>query len=154
MISGLQGKRLHWGVAPFLALTLCWSDAARAQTTGALPACVIKEFGQPPGIPTGPLSNELTAALQTAFVDSLAQSSWAEAQTTALAKIVQSGDPRLAWLISDMMRFVSSGRLNTTLSGAAADLLGIDPPAQNAWDVITNHLIAWDIAAPPDYLRF
>lgn len=137
-----------------LAMALYWSDAARAQTTDTLPAYVIKEFGQPPGIPTGPLSDTLTAAMQTAFVDSFTQSSWAEPQSDGLAQIVQSGDPRMAWLISDMMRFVSSSRLSATLAGAAADLLGIEPPAQNAWDVITNHLIAWDIPAPPDYLRF
>jgi hypothetical protein len=53
-----------------------------------------------------------------------------------------------------MMRFISSRRLNATLAEAAGDLLGIAPPARNGWDVITNHLIAWDIAAPPDYLRF
>lgn len=154
MTSRLYGKLILWGVAPLVALALFWSDTARAQTTGALPAYVIKAFGQPPEIPTGALSDTLKAAMQTAFVDSIAQSSWSAAQTTALATIVQSGDPRLAWLISDMMRFVSGSSLNTILAGAAADLLGIDPPAQNEWDVITNHLIAWDIPAPPDYLRF
>ena len=154
MTSRFQGNLFLWGLAPLFALALCWSDIARAQTTGALPAYVTKEFGQPPNVPTGPLSNALTAAMQAAFVDSFTQSSWADVQSAALAKIVESDDPRLAWLISDMMRFVSSDRLNATLAEAAADLLGIDPPAQNAWDVITNHLIAWDIPAPPDYLRF
>ena len=154
MTSRFQGNLFLWGLAPLFALALCWSDIVRAQTTGALPSYVIKEFGQPPDASTGPLSNELTAAMQAAFVDSLTQSSWTDAQSAALATIVQSNDPRLAWLISDMMRFVSSDRLNATLAMAAANLLGIDPPARNAWDFITNHLIAWDIPAPPDYLRF
>jgi hypothetical protein len=52
------------------------------------------------------------------------------------------------------MRFASSSDLNETLADAAADLLEIAPPTQNHWEVITNHLIAWDIPAPPDYLRF
>ena len=154
MASRLQSKSLLWGFAPMFAVALFLSDAVRAQTKGALPAYVIKEFGEPPDVPTGPLSDALTKAMQAAFVDSFSQSSWAESQSEALAKIVESRDPRLAWLISDMMRFVSSSRLNATLSAAAADLLGIDPPARNDWDVITNHLIAWDIPAPPDYLRF
>ena len=154
MASRLHGKLLLWGFAPVLAWALSWSDAVRAQTTGALPAYVIKEFGQPPSIPTGPLSEGVTAAMQSAFVDSLAQSSWVAAQSDALATIVGSRDPRLAWLINDMMRFVSSSRLNATFADAAADLLEITPPTQNEWEVITNHLIAWDIPAPPDYLRF
>ncbi len=154
MTFRFQGTLFIWGVAPLFALALCWSGTASAQTIGALPDYVIREFGQPPDVPTGPLSDELTAAVQAAFVDSFTQSSWADVQSAALARIVESGDARLAWLISDMMRFVSSGRLNATLTGAASDLLGIDPPARNHWEVITNQLIAWDIPAPPDYLRF
>lgn len=158
MTSPLHGKLLYkllfCGLAPIIALALVWSDAARAQTARALPDYVIKEFGQPPAVPTGTLSDDLMSAMQVAFVDSFARSSWAAAQSDALAKIAQSGDARLAWLISDMMRFVADARLSATLAGAAADLLKIDPPAQSEWEVITNHLIAWDIPAPPDYLRF
>jgi Ca2+-binding RTX toxin-like protein len=131
-----------WGLACLFALALFWSGDARAQTTGPLPDYVIKEFGQPPVIPAGPISDGLLAAMQLAFVDSFTQSSWEEAQSSALAEIVASNDPRLAWLISDMMRFVSGGSLNQTLTAAAADLLNIDPPAQNQWDNITNHLTA------------
>lgn len=140
------------GLVPLFALTLFWSDVARAQTSEPIPDYVVREFGVPPEVPTGQLSDEVRAAIQVAFVDSFAQSSWDDAQSAALAAIVASNDPRLVWLISDMMRFVSSGRLNDSLAGAAADLLGIDPPVQNQWDSITNHLIAWDIPAPPDYL--
>lgn len=152
MTSRSQKTVLLKGLVPLFALALCWSDAARAQTSEALPDYVIREFGLPPDVPAGQLSDELRTAIQVAFVDSFAQSSWDDAQSAALAAIVASDDPRLVWLISDMMRFVSSGRLNDSLAGAAADLLGIDPPVQNQWDSITNHLIAWDIPAPPDYL--
>ena len=65
-----------------------------------------------------------------------------------------SDDRRLAWLIGDIMRFLSSGHLSTTLAGAAADLLEIDPPVRNGWGGMTNHPIAWHIPALPDYLRF
>ncbi len=144
----------HSVFAALFALALLWSDDARAQTSGALPDYVIKEFGQPPQVPAGQISDGLRTAMESVFEDSLTQSSWGDAQTAALAKIVGSDDPRIAWLISDMMRFVSNRRLNEILAEAAADLIGIDPPAQNQWDVITNHLIAWDIPAPPKYLRF
>jgi hypothetical protein len=52
-----------------------------------------------------------------------------------------------------MMRFVSNGRVSAALVDAAADLLGIAVPPGNYWHVVTNHLIAWDIPAPPDYLE-
>lgn len=148
-----QGKGLFRRFAPLLALALVWTDVAGAQTKGTLPAHVITEFGQPPEVPTGDVSDRLTAAMQVAFVDSLALSSWEPPQSEALALVGASGDPRLAWVISDMMRFVSNSALSAELAGAASDLLGIAPPTQNAWEVITNHLIAWDIPAPPDYLR-
>ncbi len=132
--------------------TFLWLDTAGAQTRQVLPDYVIDAFGAPPDVPTGPLSDDIRRAVQVAFVDILSQPSWDDKQMAALAVIVGSDDPRLAWLISDLMRFVSSGSLNDTLAGAAAKLLGIKPPVQNHWDTITNHLIAWDIPAPPDYL--
>jgi hypothetical protein len=144
-------RRLSFFLAAIIAVTL---PASGAQADGVLPDYVIAEFGTPPAVLDGPLSEGLQATMKSVFEDSLTQSSWGDAQSAALAEIVASNDPRIAWLISDMMRFVSDRRLNETLAKAAADLLGIDPPAQNQWDVITNHLIAWDIPAPPEYLRF
>ena len=51
------------------------------------------------------------------------------------------------------MRFVSQHGVSISLSETAATLLDIEPPARNHWGVITDHLIAWDIPAPPDYLK-
>ncbi len=154
MTPRLQGKLLLWGFAPMFAVALFLSDGARAQTTGALPAYVIAEFGAPPPVPDGPLPDGLGDAIRTAFVDSLTQSRWGKAQTVAMAEITASNDPRIAWLISDMMRFASNGPMTAALAEAAADLLKIETPRGNQWEVVTNHLIAWDIPAPPDYLRF
>jgi DNA-binding transcriptional regulator YdaS (Cro superfamily) len=136
-------------VIPIVALAL---PALDAQAGGALPDYVIAEFGAPPAVPDGPLSDRLQRAIRLAFVESIAQSSWGAEQSDALAEIAASGDPRVAWLVSDMMRFVSNARLSATLADAAADLLGIAPPSGNQWEEITNHLIAWEIPAPPDYL--
>lgn len=142
---------------PFLALSLVWPGSApaqtsTAQTSTALPDYVIEEFGTPPAVQDGKLSSALRTAIRLAFVDSFAQSRWGAEQTAALAKIAASDDPRLAWLISDTMRFANSRGLTRDLAEAAAQLLGIAPPSQNHWEIITNHLIAWDIPAPPDYL--
>ncbi len=140
-------------VAALATFSLFWSDALRAQETKPLPSYVIQQFGTPPAVPQGPLSRELQAAVKTAFIDSMTQSTWGRDQELALNTIQESNDPRLAWIISDLMRFVSSNRLNRVLSGTASQLLGKQLPSGNHWQTLTDHLIAWDIPAPPQYLQ-
>ena len=98
-----------------------------------MPAYVIKEFGTPPAIPSGALSDTLLAAMEVAFVDSMETASWQEAQKVALREIVAAGDPRVAWLIANLMRFAPSQWLNAELANAAAALLEINAPTQNHW---------------------
>jgi hypothetical protein len=129
-------------------------NAQQADAASDLPKYAVEQFGTPPAIPDGALSKELKAAVQLAFVDSITQGSWGAEQTDALNLVAASGDPRLAWVISDLMRFVSSPGLTDALSEAAAGLLEIKNPRRNQWGVITDHLIAWDIPAPPGYLAF
>ena len=141
---------LRLWLAPILALLL---SAPVALADRSLTDYVTAEFDAPPSVPDGPLSDGLKRAIRLALLESVQQSSWGPEQSTALSEIARSNDPRLAWLISDMMRFVASSGLNATLAEAAAEVLGINPPVENQWEIITNHLIAWDIPAPPDYLR-
>lgn len=136
-----------------VALSLLWGTTLRAQTND-LPNYVIEQFGTPPDIPDVPLSAALIASMQTAFVVSMSDRVWGSDQTVALAEIAASGDPRLVWLISDLMRFVPDPALNAELSNAASVLLGKNFDARNNWGDITDHLIAWDVPAPPDYLLF
>lgn len=137
--------------ASLVTLSLFWVDTLRAED--AVPAYVVAEFGQPPSVPDGQLSDALRSAVQVAFVDSMDQSSWGRDQTLALAEIAMSKDPRIVWIISDLMRFTSGRKMNVRLARAASDLLGKRMPNRNSWGVVTDHLIAWDIPAPPDYLR-
>jgi len=102
MTSRSHNTLLLWGLVPLFALTPFWSNIVRAQTSGAFADYVFREFGLPPEVPTGQLSDELRTAMQVAFGDSFAQSSWDNAQTAALATIVASNDPRLVWVISDI----------------------------------------------------
>ena len=140
--------------ALLFALTLSPTLPALAQDAAPLPSYVIDQFGTPPAVPSGPLSASVESATDIAFVQSMLQGTWARDQTRALQDIAASGDPRLAWIISDLMRFVSSAQLNFALSEAAATLLRIETPLENSWGVVTDHLIAWDIPEPPDYIRF
>ncbi|MEM9248854.1 MAG: DUF3179 domain-containing (seleno)protein [Pseudomonadota bacterium] len=129
------------------------APALRADTAAQLPDYVIEEFGSPPPIPDGPLPDTLRTAVEMAFVTSVTETTWGRDQTLALEEIAASGDPRLAWIISDLMRFVTGPAMNATLADAASSLLGKDLSRQNAWGTVTDHLMAWDIPAPPDYLE-
>ena len=138
--------------ATVLLSSLAIAEAAHTQVaTGPTPHA-IAQYGEPPAVPDGPLSSELQEAVQAAFVDSMVQSTWGPDQVLGLDRVTNSEDPRLVWLVADLMRFVSGGRLGAELTRTAAILLQIDPPAQNQWGVVTDHLIAWDIPAPPGYL--
>ena len=140
-------------VALSLALFGPWSGAPRAQDREPLPAHVIEKFGHPPAVPDGPLSGALRSAVKAAFIDAMANERWDSDQSAALEQIVEGKDPRIAWLIADLMRFITSSSLNDELSYAATRLLGIGSPVGNHWGTVTDHLIAWDIPAPPGYLR-
>jgi len=148
--------RTHSSICTFLfafALLLSAPETSRAGSASALPDYVLDQFGAPPPTPEGPLSEDLRAAIRMAFVTSITQSSWGRDQTVALNEIVEAGDPRVVWIIADLMRFITSPQLQHTLAGAASELLEIDPPARNHWGVVTDHLIAWNIPEPPQYLE-
>ncbi len=152
MVSAINSPFRIFLVASFVTLSLVWFGPPRAAEAAALPDHVIEQFGQPPAVPDGPLSEALRSAIQTAFVDAVAQSSWGQVQNAALDEIAASKDPRIVWIIADLMRFVSSPQLSAVLADTASQLLEKDLPPQNRWGVVTDHLIAWDIPAPPDYL--
>ena len=114
---------------------------------------VIERFGTPPPIPTGELNTDLQESVDAVFGASLATATWGPDQTIALEKIAQSGDPRLAWPVSDLMRFASQGELAALLGDSVGQLLNIEFTNANYWGVTTDHLIAWDIPAPPNYLQ-
>ena len=147
-----SSSRLVLAAALTAVLILFGARHAPAQDAAALPDYVIEAYGERPAVPEGPLSDELRTAVQVAFVDAVTQSSWGRDQIDALTEIAASKDPRIGWVISDLMRFASSIQLNAMLVAAASELLGKDLGTQNAWGTLTDHLIAWDIPAPPGYL--
>ncbi|WP_299041319.1 DUF3179 domain-containing (seleno)protein [uncultured Tateyamaria sp.] len=133
-----------------LALSVC---AAQAKEAAPLPAYVTDAFGHPPAVPDGPLPETLRFAVRVVFEDSLTQSAWGRDQQLALTEIAESGDPRLAWVISDMMRFTWRASFDDALAAAAAKLLQIDYDGPQRWGQVTDHLIAWDIPSYPGYLE-
>lgn len=152
LLSSFQ-SRLVVTATLVAALFLPWVLDIQAQEAPALPDYVIEAYGERPSVPKGPLPEELRSAVRTAFVDSITQSAWGRDQVVALDTIAASKDPRLGWIIGDLMRFASSPQFNAVLASAASDLLDRDLKGRNSWGALTDHLIAWDIPAPPDYLE-
>jgi len=136
------------------ALILMAPQTVRTAEAKELPDYVIKQFGAPPQVPTGAISPDLKRAIKAALVDSVTQSTWGRDQELALSEISQSKDPRIVWIISDLLRFVTGAELNVTLAQTASKLLGKELTVQNSWGIVTDHLIAWDIPAPPNYLEY
>ncbi len=137
-----------------LTLYCVFPAVLNAQERGTTPKHVLNQFGTPPAVGEGPLSPALQFAARVAFVDSTVLGAWDKNQELALAAIANSKDPRLAWIISDMLRFVAGDQPQSALTLAASELLGKSLDIQRAFHDVTNHLLAWDIPAPPDYLDY
>lgn len=146
-------------VSSLLMPSLLISGAANADSTDSqtltleVSTYVENKFGKPPVIPTGPLNSELNDAVATVFVESVKNSAWGPDQNAALQTIADSEDARLVWLISDMMRFIRSPGIVVSLSDAVTALIGITFENGNYWGKTTDHLIAWNVPEPPDYLQ-
>ena len=123
-------------------------------TSQELPDYIIEAYGEPPEIPQGALSPDLVAALRVAFVDVFETRQWGEEQSAALEVIVEAGDPRVAWVITDMMRFSAQTRFDRDLANAASSLLGMELEGFQHWHDLTDHLMAWDVPSFPSYLNF
>ncbi|MEN8240265.1 MAG: DUF3179 domain-containing (seleno)protein, partial [Actinomycetota bacterium] len=102
----------------------------------------------------GELEPETLAAL-----DSLWDSLGPDIDDQAIFDLGQSGDVRVTWLLTDVLRFLQGGPTAEALAGAVATLTGIDlnadpVAARSPWQSLTDHLIAWDLPAVPDYRMY
>ena len=153
-MTTVVGSRSGWALAATMAvaLSLFASEASQSQDAKPLADHVVSTFGERPPVPDGPLSSDLERAVRVAFVDPVTQSVWGREQMDALRDVGASKDPRLGWIVSDLMRFASSPQLNAILASTASELLGKEVRPENSWGTLTDHLMAWDIPAPPGYL--
>ena len=147
------------------------ADAATSPTAGqpavidpdTIPRGEVIDFGTAPDVPEGPLSEELAAAVAVLYGQQVS-GLLSLAQRDALRTIGESGDVRVAWLLSDHIRVnINLAQLqglgqadtidsNNLLEAAASGLTGMEFEEFRAWNPLVNTLIAWDIPAPPDYL--
>ncbi|MDE0067693.1 MAG: DUF3179 domain-containing (seleno)protein [Acidimicrobiaceae bacterium] len=110
----------------------------------------ISPFGPAPVSPSGPLDPALEADLNTLF-DSLTTNPDLE----AIDRVGASGDPRAAWLLTDVIRFLRMGEILERTGNAWESLTDVSIPAdESPWGFTTNHMIAWDVPAPPGYINW
>jgi len=146
-------------IATLVLIVFVWFPTVHANDRATLSDYIIDRYGIPPAIPEGPLPESSQSAVRVAFIGSLAPIGsvsrliWGQEQSKALDELVFAKDPRVVWVISDMLRFTWDKAMIDELTEAAALLLGKEWQSDDSWVEITNHLIAWDIPAYPDYLR-
>ncbi len=116
-----------------------------------LPRGEVQDFGPAPVVVDAELSNEVADAVRVLFDDDLEGLTELD-DADAIETLGNSGDVRLAWVLSDMLRLANDQNDAQRLADAAGALLGKQFDRFTAWGEVTNHLIAWDIPAPPGYL--
>ncbi|MGH9118256.1 MAG: DUF3179 domain-containing (seleno)protein [Acidimicrobiales bacterium] len=137
-------------VAAVVLLVACGSTDADPGD-GSAPT-VAYDVPRSPSVPDARLDGAVDAAL----VRLVAAVDDGELDREALNTVAASGDARLAWFVADLLRFLSGGDGEDALVSAFGALTGVDPRrdptfADGAWRSVTNHLIAWDLPAPPGY---
>ena len=71
-----------------------------------------------------------------------------------IGRVGESGDIRLAWILSDVLRFATDSAGRTALEQAFWTLTGVPERSIYGWSGVTNYLIAEDIPPPDGYQRW
>ncbi len=108
-------------------------------------------FGDPPTIPDRYDSSIMTS-LDVIFGAGLSEASFATTDRAALQLVEDTADVRNAWYVADLLRFFGPG--SGALVSTAEALTERDLSDWSPWVDLVDHLIAWDIPAPPDYLTY
>ncbi len=107
------------------------------------------DFPPPPVVPEGDLDPAIQAELEGFLGLTLAGTF----ETEALDQIVEGADPRAAWFIADLLRFIQTGQNASALASAFTRLTGA--PITNSprpfFVPAFDHLMAWDLPAWPGY---
>lgn len=142
-------------IPPFLVAGALLAASCAASEPAAIELVSVDptpaDSGTAPAVPDGPLDPTLVADLDLIF-GAITQ----RVDLEALDRVAAAGDARVAWLLADMLRFTQPG---TDLSDATfvawQTVTGSEGNGPNSrWGNVTNHLIDWDLPAPPGYLNW
>jgi hypothetical protein len=107
-----------------------------------------REFPPAPEVSDGPLHPDDQATIETiigtldvGFDDLLPQ-------------LVDQSDARTLWILADLLRWVQGTQTGETVRITAETIAGTTINPDRPWRDLTDHLIAWDLPAPPDYEVF
>ncbi|MCY3663003.1 MAG: DUF3179 domain-containing (seleno)protein [bacterium] len=112
------------------------------------------EFPPSPEVPVGPLGQTAAGDLETVW-----STMTTEVDLAALSALGESGDARLGWILSDLLRFFYYGEVHEAAVSTFETLTGVslaDDPvaARSPWQSVTDHLIAWDLPAFEGYVDY
>ncbi len=125
-----------------------------AGTGSELPTGSVRDFGPAPEVPTGDLAPDTRAAVEAALGDSLRAGEFGPEAFEAIRTLGASGDPRVAWWLTDLLRITRSPDLAAIVGGAYTELTGVGLDPFAGWGDAVDHLLAWDVPPPPDYLTY
>ncbi len=116
-----------------------------------VPRGEVRDFGPAPEVPEGDYTPEVAEAIDILFGNGVVADIPTDEQNEALEFLGESGDPRVAWILMDLLRFSRGASDAQRLTDGANKLTNSDVSVTAAWGDITDKLIAWDIPAPPNY---
>ena len=110
------------------------------------------EFPPAPEVPTGPIDPLAVDTLEIIW-EGLASGGFTGGLVASLADF---GDARLAWIISDLLRFFYFGDIHDGAVSGFERMTGVelddDPVADlSTWQSVTDHLFAWSLPAFDGY---
>ncbi len=135
-----------------VALSACAVDGAGRAAHGASPQPVaVRSFPPAPSVPSGPLDADASAAL-----DEIVAGFSTFVPVDTIHAVGASDDARVLWPLSDVLRFGQGRPEGTAVLEVAEALTGVrvDPEARGTWTTLTDHLLNWDLPAPPGYATF
>jgi len=136
------------------ASTASSSSGARSPASidpADVPSGESRDFGPAPAVSDGPLSAEVADAIGVLFTETQ-DGLLLPDELDAVRSLGSSGDARLGWALTDLLRITRDPGNAAFLASSASELLGPEFSAFSAWGEVTDHLIAWDTPAPPDYI--
>ncbi|HXH89725.1 MAG TPA: DUF3179 domain-containing (seleno)protein [Gaiellaceae bacterium] len=146
--------RLALGAFVATLLLLASGCAGDAEREARAPATTVPTYSFPdaPIVVDEPLGRRVDEALSRL----LPEAAVGILDPEALKVIAASRDARLGWLVSDLLRFYQGGVEERQLVSAFQQLTGVDVRkdpliSEGAWRTVTDHLIAWELPAPPGY---
>lgn len=112
------------------------------------PTSAPSEFPPRPPTPTGALDPAVQEVLDRAW------SAYPNPDDADLRALGESGDARLAWLLTDYLRFNVTNDAVDPMRSAVTELTGLEFDSNLDWVGVVDTLMGWELPAFPGYLDY